>query len=107
MLTSCGRPARTAAAWHWPRDVYKRQLANDLGNLVNRTLNMLNRFAGGVVPAAGEPEEAEREVQALWEKTRGEFLSLSEGFQFHACLLYTSRRGRFRPSSRNYLSCCR
>jgi len=65
---------------------YNGDLANDLGNLVNRTLNMLNRFAGGVVPAAGEPEEAEREVQALWEKTRGEFLSLSEGFQFHAAL---------------------
>ena len=65
---------------------YNSDLANDLGNLVNRTLNMLNRFAGGVVPPAGEPQEAEREVQALWEKTRAEFLALSEGFQFHAAL---------------------
>ena len=65
---------------------YNGDLANDLGNLVNRTLNMLNRFAGGVVPAAGEPAEAEREVHALWEKTRGEFLSLGEGFQFHTAL---------------------
>ena len=65
---------------------YNGDLANDLGNLVNRTLNMLNRFAGGVIPAAGEPGEAEREVHALWEKTRGEFLALSAGFQFHTAL---------------------
>ena len=32
---------------------YNSDLANDLGNLVNRTLNMAGRYAGGVVPAAG------------------------------------------------------
>jgi methionyl-tRNA synthetase len=32
---------------------YNSDLANDLGNLVNRVLNMTSRFAGGVVPAAG------------------------------------------------------
>ena len=32
---------------------YNSDLANDLGNLVNRTLNMTGRYAGGVVPAAG------------------------------------------------------
>jgi methionyl-tRNA synthetase len=31
---------------------YNSELANNLGNLVNRTLNMTNRFAGGVLPAA-------------------------------------------------------
>jgi hypothetical protein len=31
---------------------YNSELANNLGNLVNRTLNMTNRFGGGVVPAA-------------------------------------------------------
>ena len=65
---------------------YNSDLANDLGNLVNRTLNMTNRFAGGAVPAAEVSEEAEAEVRALWEKTREEALALSEGFQFHAAL---------------------
>jgi len=36
-------------------------LANDLGNLLNRTLGMLQRYRDGVVPAAGamEPEDVE------------------------------------------------
>jgi methionyl-tRNA synthetase len=65
---------------------YNSELANNLGNLVNRTLNMTTRFAGGIVPAAGAPEDPERELQALWPRTRDEFLNLSEGLQFHTAL---------------------
>ncbi len=65
---------------------YNSDLANDLGNLVNRALNMTGRYAGGVIPAAGEPAEPERELQALWERTRDESLQLCAGFQFHAAL---------------------
>lgn len=68
---------------------YNSELANNLGNLVNRTLNMTNRFAGGVVPAPDESAlnlEPERELRALWEKTRDEFITLCEGFQFHIAL---------------------
>jgi methionyl-tRNA synthetase len=65
---------------------YNSDLANDLGNLVNRALNMTNRFAGGVVPAAGEGAQAEGELRALWEATRPEYLSLFDGFQFHTAL---------------------
>ena len=46
---------------------YNSELANNFGNLVNRTLNMTNRFGGGIVPAAGPTEETEQELQALWE----------------------------------------
>jgi methionyl-tRNA synthetase len=31
-------------------------------------------------------EEAETELRALWDKTRAEYLSLCEGFQFHTAL---------------------
>ncbi|MFT3781197.1 MAG: methionine--tRNA ligase [Nibricoccus sp.] len=62
---------------------YTSELANNLGNLVNRTLNMTNRFAGGIVPAAGELEKPEQELRALWDKTRDEVIQLCEGFQFH------------------------
>jgi methionyl-tRNA synthetase len=65
---------------------YTSELANNLGNLVNRTLNMTTRFGAGVIPAAGPAEAAEQELQALWTKTRDEFIPLCEGFQFHTAL---------------------
>jgi methionyl-tRNA synthetase len=65
---------------------YNSELANNLGNLVNRTLNMTTRFAGGAVPAAGPDQDLERALRALWDKTRDEFIPLCEGFQFHTAL---------------------
>lgn len=65
---------------------YNSELANNLGNLVNRTLNMTTRFAGGAVPAAGPDQDLERSLRALWDKTRDEFIPLCEGFQFHTAL---------------------
>lgn len=65
---------------------YTSDLANDLGNLVNRVLNMTTRYAGGVVPAAGPAEEPERELEKLWTATRDEYIQLCEGFQFHTAL---------------------
>lgn len=40
-------------------------LANDLGNLVYRTLTMLERFCGGAVPEPGEPEEPDIRLQGV------------------------------------------
>jgi methionyl-tRNA synthetase len=65
---------------------YTSDLANDLGNLVNRTLNMTNRFAAGRIPAAGVPGEPEAELRALWTATEAVYLPLCEGFQFHTAL---------------------
>jgi methionyl-tRNA synthetase len=68
---------------------YNSELANNLGNLVNRTLNMTTRFTGGVLPAAEPGSSAdglEGELQALWAKTRDEIVPLCEGFQFHTAL---------------------
>lgn len=65
---------------------YNSELANNLGNLVNRTLNMTTRFAGGVLPAAEVVEEPERDLHELWQKTRDEIVPLSENFQFHTAL---------------------
>ncbi|MHB2025996.1 MAG: methionine--tRNA ligase [Elusimicrobiota bacterium] len=36
---------------------YNADLANDLGNLVNRAVDMVDRFLGGVLPARPEPGE--------------------------------------------------
>ncbi len=65
---------------------YNSDLANDLGNLVNRTLNMTNRFGGGVIPAAEVEEEPEKELKDLWAKTQAEYTPLCEGLQFHSAL---------------------
>ncbi len=65
---------------------YNSELANNLGNLVNRALNMTTRFAGGAVPAPDGLQDLDRELRALWEKTRDEFIPLCEGFQFHTAL---------------------
>jgi methionyl-tRNA synthetase len=37
-------------------------LANNLGNLVSRTLNLVAKHCGGVIPEAGEEGDAEREL---------------------------------------------
>ncbi len=65
---------------------YNSELANNLGNLVNRTLNMTTRFSAGAVPAADTLDELDLSLRALWEKTRDEFIPLCEGFQFHTAL---------------------
>lgn len=44
---------------------YNAELANDLGNLVNRTVSMLNRYRGGVIPAAGDLSALELDLNAL------------------------------------------
>ena len=37
---------------------YRSELANDLGNLLHRLVDMIGRYCGGKVPAPGEPSEA-------------------------------------------------
>jgi methionyl-tRNA synthetase len=61
-------------------------LANDLGNLVNRTLNMTGRFHAGTIPAAAAEGDEEKALRALWDQTGPEFVRLAEGFQFHLAL---------------------
>ncbi len=65
---------------------YNSELANKLGNLVNRTLNMTTRYTGGVVPAPEVDEDLEQSLRQLWGKTHAEFIPLCEGFQFHTAL---------------------
>lgn len=65
---------------------YNGELANDLGNLVNRTVNMTQRYLGGEVPAATILDGPEQELHAQWVRTRDEVFRLGEGLQFHAAL---------------------
>jgi methionyl-tRNA synthetase len=63
---------------------YNGELANNLGNLVNRVLNMTNRFAGGVVPSADAADDEPESVLKLhWEMNRVGIIEQFEKFQFH------------------------
>ncbi|MBU2702094.1 methionyl-tRNA synthetase [Sporomusaceae bacterium BoRhaA] len=44
-------------------------LANDLGNLLHRTLSMVGRFRDGVIPAPGEKAAVDEELEELCNKT--------------------------------------
>jgi methionyl-tRNA synthetase len=65
---------------------YNSDLANDLGNLVSRLLNMGGRYTGGTVPPAGPGGAPEKELKALWAATEKELIPLFEDFQFHKAL---------------------
>jgi methionyl-tRNA synthetase len=57
---------------------YNGDLANVLGNLVNRTLAMTNKYFGGVIPAKGETTALEAELAAFAESTVREFTAALE-----------------------------
>jgi methionyl-tRNA synthetase len=65
---------------------YNSDLANDLGNLVSRLLNMGGRYSEGKVPVAEVEEAPEKELKALWASTAAELIPLFEDFQFHKAL---------------------
>ena len=46
-------------------------LANTLGNLVNRTISMTNKYFGGIVTDKGITEEVDAELKAVVERTPG------------------------------------
>ena len=67
---------------------YQADLANDLGNLVNRTVSMARRYREGVLPALadGGSEEA-RAIGKLGVEAAQRFdAAMADGFQVHAAL---------------------
>jgi methionyl-tRNA synthetase len=65
---------------------YNADLANNLGNLVSRLLNMAGRNFPEGLPAATVDEEPEIALKATWNQTREEVLSAFQEFQFHLAL---------------------
>ena len=55
---------------------FNADLANDLGNLLSRLLNMLGRYTQGKLPAAHTPAPAGAEEQALWDTVQAAVTSL-------------------------------
>jgi methionyl-tRNA synthetase len=61
-------------------------LANDLGNLLHRTLNMVNRFNGGVIASSGDREAIDEELLQLAHNTAVEYERYMEHMEINAAL---------------------
>ncbi len=61
-------------------------LANDLGNLVYRTLTMVKKYFGGEVPPAGKPSAEDQALRDLALRAVQSYLREMEAFQFHRAL---------------------
>lgn len=61
-------------------------LANDLGNLLHRTLSMVGRFNGGVIQAAGEKEAIDAELAQLAHNTAANYEKNMENMEINAAL---------------------
>ena len=61
---------------------YNADLANDFGNLVNRTVSMANRYLGGERP---DPTDG-RSLAAAWTATRDRWAAALDGYLLHEAL---------------------
>jgi methionyl-tRNA synthetase len=61
-------------------------LANDLGNLLNRTIGMLNRYRDGVVPAEGVTTPADLELRLAFVELRDTVMALIGELHFDRAL---------------------
>lgn len=60
---------------------YKADLGNNLGNLVNRLLNMVGRNYAGSIPAAAADEPLEQGLRALWTETEAKLHTSIDEYQ--------------------------
>jgi methionyl-tRNA synthetase len=66
---------------------YNADLANDLGNLVSRSTNMVAKYFGGVLPERGtEPAPEDRELQEFAVKIAGDYRARMENLEMHTAM---------------------
>ncbi len=61
---------------------YNTDLANTLGNLVNRTVAMVNKYFGGVVPAPNQKEAVDLDLEAKALETLSKATAHIDAFKF-------------------------
>ncbi|MFD1204502.1 methionine--tRNA ligase [Sporosarcina contaminans] len=62
-------------------------LANDLGNLLNRTISMINKYFDGIIPTEGlEPTEFDESLRSFTRETISKYEAAMEKMQFSVVL---------------------
>ncbi|WP_291426014.1 methionine--tRNA ligase [Deinococcus sp.] len=61
-------------------------LANDLGNLLSRTISMIDKYRGGVVPASNEKTEREHEIEKAARTLPGKVLGLVDDLKINMAI---------------------
>jgi methionyl-tRNA synthetase len=65
---------------------YDKDLANDLGNLLNRTVSMIARYRGGLIPAPAPSLAADIELRAIAARLPNTTRFALEAFDFRAAI---------------------
>jgi methionyl-tRNA synthetase len=60
---------------------YNMDLANNLGNLVSRTMAMTKKYFGGVIPAPSEETELDKELKAACDTAYAKVCELMDGYR--------------------------
>jgi methionyl-tRNA synthetase len=68
------------------RDRINGDLANDYGNLLNRSLGMLQKYRGGTVTLPGQRNELDEALVATFRAARSALLAAMDEMQFHRAL---------------------
>jgi methionyl-tRNA synthetase len=63
---------------------YNADLANDLGNLLNRTLSLAARNFDGAVPTPGPPQPADRDLERFAAQCRDEYTAHMDEYALHS-----------------------
>ena len=63
-------------------------LANDLGNLVSRTVQMVSKYRDSVVPEPGEEEEVDKDLKSVAEGIRAKVEEDIENFSYNKALAH-------------------
>jgi len=67
-------------------EVYNADLANDLGNLINRTLSMMGRYRKGEVPHPGATDPLDDDLRATAEKAVAAYRERMDGLALNEAL---------------------
>lgn len=73
-------------SWEKFIERYNADLANDLGNLLHRTLNMINRYQGGRVGAKNDVQAIDSALQSKLMAVAGTITPMIDNCEFHDAL---------------------